>query len=303
VKRGRYGCLVLEHIASEAIASEAIASTVIDSEIVSEAGLAWQLPAGREGIEIRSLEVASEIQDAAEIFDLVWPPLGGGTQVPPNLLRAITHSGGYCSAAYVAGEPVAAALALVGLHEDAYGPHVHLHSHMAGVLESYRNQGIGTLIKAHQRWWALSRGIDTIVWTFDPLVARNAKLNLVNLGVSVRDYEVNFYGAMTDAINVGGESDRVFAWWDLTSDQARAAARGELGPIMELSSSQVVVQAPEDIVALRASDPKAAQEWRFELRKNLMREFAAGREIVGVTTTGDYVLDIMGEKERESVLS
>lgn len=276
---------MLEHIANEAI----------PAELVSEAAAAWQVPAAREGIEIRSLEVASEIQDAAEVFDSVWPSLGGGTQVPPNLLRAITHSGGYCSAAYIADEPVAAALAIVGVSEGENGQHIHLHSHMAGVLESYRNKRIGTLIKAHQRWWALSRGIDTIVWTFDPLVARNAKLNLVNLGVSVRDYEVNFYGAMTDAINVGEESDRVFAWWDLTGDQARAAARGELGPIKELSASQVLVQTPEDIVALRISDPKAAQEWRFEMRKNLMQEFANGREIVGVTENGDYVLDAVSE--------
>ncbi len=281
VKLGRYGCLVSQHIASG----------VIPAELVNEAALAWQLPAGRNGIEIRSLEVASEIQDAAEIFDVVWPPLSGGTQVPPNLLRAITHSGGYCAAAYVEGVPVAAALALVGMHEDENGRHIHLHSHMAGVLESYRNRGFGTLIKAHQRWWAMSRGIDTIVWTFDPLVARNAKLNLVNLGVSVRDYEVNFYGAMNDAINVGEESDRVFAWWDLTSDRARAAARGELGPITELSASQTVVPSPEDIVSLRSSDPMAAQEWRNEIRKNLQQEFAAGREIVGVTQHGDYVLD------------
>ena len=276
---------MLEHIANEAI----------PAELVSEAAAAWQVPAAREGIEIRSLEVASEIQDAAEVFDSVWPSLGGGTQVPPNLLRAITHSGGYCSAAYIADEPVAAALAIVGVSEGENGQHIHLHSHMAGVLESYRNKRIGTLIKAHQRWWALSRGIDTIVWTFDPLVARNAKLNLVNLGVSVRDYEVNFYGAMTDAINVGEESDRVFAWWDLTGDQARAAARGELGPIKELSARQVLVQTPEDIVALRISDPKAAQEWRFEMRKNLMQEFANGREIVGVTENGDYVLDAVSE--------
>lgn len=276
---------MLEHIANEAI----------PAELVSEAAAAWQVAAAREGIEIRSLEVASEIQDAAGVFDSVWPPLGGGTQVPPNLLRAITHSGGYCSAAYIADKPVAAALAIVGVSEGENGHHIHLHSHMAGVIERYRNKRIGTLIKAHQRWWALSRGIDTIVWTFDPLVARNAKLNLVNLGVSVRDYEVNFYGAMNDAINVGEESDRVFAWWDLTGDQARAAARGELGPIKELSASQVLVQTPEDIVALRISDPKAAQEWRFEMRKNLMREFENGREIVGVTENGDYVLDAVSE--------
>ena len=269
--------------------------------IVSEAAQMWKNACADSGIEIRSLEVATEISDAQEIFDLVWPPLNGGTQVPPNLLRAITHSGGYCSAAYIKGEPVAAALAVVGVHESLVGvpDHLHLHSHMAGVLEPYRNKRIGTLIKAHQRWWALSRGIDTIVWTFDPLVARNARLNLVNLGVSVRDYEVNFYGSMTDAINVGEESDRVFAWWDLTGDRARAAARGELGPVTELTDTQIVVEAPEDIVSLRASDPDAAREWRFVMRENLLREFAAGREIIGVTPHGDYVLDIT---ENESLV-
>jgi predicted GNAT superfamily acetyltransferase len=66
-----------------------------------------------------------------------------------------------------------------------------------------------------------------------------------------------------------------------------------LGVITELSESQIVVEAPEDIVALRAADPGAAREWRFTLRENLMREFAAGREIIGVTENGDYVLDLL----------
>ncbi len=268
----------------------------IAPELIAEAAITWEEACSQSGIEIRSLEVASEIRDAAEIFDLVWPPLDGGTQVPLNLLRAITHSGGYCSAAYLNDEPVAAALAIVGVHESETGSHIHLHSHMAGVLQQYRNRRIGTLIKAHQRWWALSRGIETIVWTFDPLVARNAKLNLVNLGVSVRGYQPNFYGAMTDAINVGEESDRVFAWWDLTGERARAAARGELGAITELSESQIVVETPEDIVALRAADPNAAREWRYAMRENLMREFAAGREIIGVTENGDYVLDLLNSE-------
>ena len=98
---------------------------------------------------------------------------------------------------------------------------------------------------------------------------------------------------MTDAINVGEESDRVFAWWDLTGERARAAARGELGVITKLNGSQIVVEAPEDIVALRCADPGAAREWRYELRENLMREFAAGREVIGVTESGDYVLDLL----------
>ncbi|HBK38977.1 MAG TPA: hypothetical protein DDZ31_03415, partial [Actinobacteria bacterium] len=122
----------------------------IAPEIRVEAAITWQGGCSPAGIEIRSLNLASEIRDAQEIFDRVWPPLGGGTQVTPNLLRAITHSGGYCSAAYIDDKPVAAALAIVGLHATDSGQHLHLHSHMAGVLEEYRNRRIGTMIKAHQ---------------------------------------------------------------------------------------------------------------------------------------------------------
>jgi predicted GNAT superfamily acetyltransferase len=162
---------------------------------------------------------------------------------------------------------------------------------MAGVVEEYRNRRIGTAIKMHQRLWALRRGIDTIVWTFDPLVSRNARLNLVNLGVTVRGYEVDFYGEMTDSINAGDQSDRVFAWWELASERAIAAARDELSPIHEIASNQVVVATPEDIVALRVSDPERAREWRRQMRSDLRREFDSGLVIIGVTDNGDYVLE------------
>lgn len=267
----------------------------IAPEIIAEATATLNTAQERSGVTIQALVTTDEGHVAREIFDQVWPPIGGGTQVPPNLLRAITHSGGYCSAAFleVEGEsvPVAAAVGVLGVHEVEGTPHLHIHSHMAGVLDPYRNRRIGTTIKYHQRLWALERGIDTVVWTFDPLVSRNATLNLVNLGVTVRGYEPNFYGAMLDSINAGDESDRVFAWWNLTSERARAAARGELAPITSISATQVVVQTPEDIVQIRMTDPNLAQQWRKQVRTELMREFELGKEIIGVTPDGDYVLE------------
>jgi predicted GNAT superfamily acetyltransferase len=267
----------------------------IAPEIIAEATATLNSAQERSGVTVRALVTTDEGEVAREVFDQVWPPLGGGTQVTPNLLRAITHAGGYCSAAFldVDGEsvPVAAALGVLGMHSANGEQHLHIHSHMAGVLDPYRNRRIGTTIKHHQRLWALERGIDTVVWTFDPLVSRNATLNLVNLGVTVRGYEPNFYGAMMDSINAGDESDRVFAWWDLTSERACAAARGELAPITDISATQVVVQTPEDIVQIRMTDPDEAQRWRKQVRTELMREFELGKEIIGVTPDGDYVLE------------
>ena len=78
---------------------------------------------------------------------------------------------------------------------------------MAAVLPEYRDQHIGSALKMHQRAWALGCGIDTVVWTFDPLVRRNAFVNLVKLGADVEGFEVDFYGSMDDAINVDDPTD------------------------------------------------------------------------------------------------
>jgi predicted GNAT superfamily acetyltransferase len=53
----------------------------------------------------------------------------------------------------------------------------------------------------------------------------------------------------------------------------------------------VVCQTPEDIVALRRSDPKLAHVWRIAMRKALASAFDAGYAVTGVTRTGWYVLE------------
>lgn len=251
----------------------------------------------RAGVRIATLDSLTELDDARRIFDTVWPSLVGASQVQANLLKALVHSGGYCAAAYVDDEPVGAALGFVGRHLGADGGwHEHLHSHMAAVLEPYRDRHIGAALKIHQRWWALEQRIPTITWTFDPLVRRNARLNLIKLGTEVRDYEVNFYGEMDDAINAGDPSDRLFAWWEVASPRAVQAAAGELQAIdvIERSARGDVIKeiaVPDDIVALRASDPVAAQEWRARVRAEFHDAFAAGFIVTGVSTAGNYVLE------------
>jgi predicted GNAT superfamily acetyltransferase len=79
------------------------------------------------------------------------------------------------------------------------------HSHMLAVADSHRDAGIGTQLKLAQKAHALQRGIRLIEWTFDPLVSRNAYLNIEKLGVIVRRYFPSFYG---------DDSDRLIAeWW------------------------------------------------------------------------------------------
>lgn len=238
------------------------------------------------------------------IFDQVWPPGSGATHVKSNLLRAMIHSGGYVSAAFEDETPVGAALALVGRHRVDDGPvdepsswHTHLHSHMAGVLDAYRNRSIGTAIKLHQRAWGLSQAIDTIVWSFDPLVRRNARLNVQKLGTEVRGYQPNFYGDMDDAINAGDPSDRVFAWWALAGPSAVAAARAPLPAVdPAVFTDPLVIETPEDIVELRASDPQAALRWRLRVREQFAEAFDLGLHVAGLDTGGSYVLTKEGPR-------
>lgn len=250
----------------------------------------------RAGVRIRSLTDLSDLDDARWVFDTVWPAADGSTQVAPNLMRALVHAGGYASAAYLSDEPVGAALAFVGRHETDGHWHEHLHSHMAAVLDARRDRHIGTALKLHQRVWAMEHGIDTIVWTFDPLVRRNARLNLLKLGVDVDGFEVDFYGSMDDGINSGDPTDRLFAWWRLDSPRVYAALAGRLEPIDPVGCAAagrdvVEIELPDDIVDLRASDPQAAARWRIDLRSALLQSFADGYRIIGVGPSGGYVLE------------
>lgn len=249
----------------------------------------------RAGAQIRLATTLDGLEDARMVFDSVWLSAQGGTEVQPNMAQAIVHAGGYCSVAYVADKPVGAALGFVGRHRDD-GWHVHLHSHVAAVLDGYRDRHIGSAIKIHQRLWALENEVPWVVWSFDPLVRRNAYVNLVKLGAQVRGYEVDFYGPMDDVMNAGDPSDRMFAWWEVGSDLAARAAAGELS-VVDLQDPSivgedlVVVALPEDIIALRQSDPDAAQRYRFEVRQQLTDALAADYRVMGISTHGDYVLE------------
>ena len=187
--------------------------------------------AARARVDVRAPATVTTLEDARAVYDATWTEADGTSQITSNLLRAVVHAGGLASVAYRDEVPVGAALAFVGRHQDSAGAwNVHLHSHMAAVLDGYRDQHIGAALKLHQRAWALDHGIDTIVWTFDPLVRRNVRLNLLKLGADVDGFEVDFYGSMDDGINTDDPTDRLFAWWRLDSDRVAAALAGGLPP-------------------------------------------------------------------------
>ena len=244
-------------------------------------------------IVIRRLHGVVELEDARTICDTVWPSVVTGTEITQNLLTAMEHSGGYVAAAYLTSDPtrpVGAVVSFLGRHKKSGGRwHTHLHSHMAAVLPEFRDRNIGTLLKLDQRQWALEHDIHVITWTFDPLVRRNARLNLIKLGASVSEYLVNFYGDMNDELNSGDESDRMMAWWELDSPRVEAALRGDVKRIHEVPAHSIVVPLPEDIIAIRESDPQAAHQWRVAVREEVLGALSQGMQLIGLDENDSYV--------------
>ena len=87
-------------------------------------------------------------------------------------------------------------------------------SHTLGVHPDYRGAGLGRDLKLAQRERVLALGLDLIEWTYDPLLALNANLNIVALGAVVEEYEENVYGESVSPLHGGLPTDRfVCQWW------------------------------------------------------------------------------------------
>ena len=232
-------------------------------------------------ISIRPLTSLPDQDLGRMIFDKTWA-MDAGTEITPNLLQAMIHSGAYLSGAFVDGECVGAAFAF-----PATTGGLHLHSHMTAVLDSFRDKGIGYALKVDQYKWAKQNNFKEITWTFDPLVARNAKLNVLKLGVDISAYYPNFYGDMPDELNAGDESDRVMASLKVVGDVPTPKTA-----ISTPDKSAVLIVIPEDIVAIRGKDLAENLRWRRSVRDEFVSVLARGGKVVGFSANNEYVVQL-----------
>jgi predicted GNAT superfamily acetyltransferase len=208
--------------------------------------------------------------------------MDAGTEITPNLLQAMVHSGAYLSGAFIGGECIGAAFAF-----PATTGGLHLHSHMTAVMSAHRDKGIGYLLKIDQWHWAKKNEYKEITWTFDPLVKRNAKLNLLKLGADISAYYPNFYGDMPDALNAGDVSDRLIASWKVKGSEP--IPRKE---IIIAESNDILIEIPEDIVAIRERDLAENLRWRHKVREQFTNALAKGGQVVGFSANSEYVVRI-----------
>ena len=232
-------------------------------------------------LKVTQLEEHNSRLQAQDIFDYVWQPTCL-TEITSNLLQAMVHSGSYLSGAFMDNKIVGAAFAF-----PATNGGLHLHSHMTAVLPEYRDKGVGYGLKIDQWNWAKRNNYSQLSWTFDPLVRRNAKLNIAKLGVDISAYHPNFYSDMPDALNAGDESDRLMVSWRTDVDAPKAR---EL--ITNPKPGDILIEIPEDIVAIRSKNQSESMKWRRQVREQFMAAFEKNGEVIGFSANNEYVVRI-----------
>jgi len=132
--------------------------------------------------------------------------------VPASILKVSQRIGGIAAGAFDdAGQLLGFVFGMTGVKG---GSPVHW-SDMLGVRATARDLGVGRRLKEFQRRELLARGVTTMYWTYDPLVARNAHLNFNRLGVEAVEYVLDMYGEPTSDLHRGVGTDRLVVRWNM----------------------------------------------------------------------------------------
>jgi len=275
-----------------------------------------------EAYTIRPFASPKEFRECVELQEATWGE-GFSERVSPAILQIAQILGGISSGAYDrTGRLAGFVFGLTGVRDGAV---VHW-SDMLAVRPDARDSGLGRRLKLYQREEMLTRGIDTVVWTFDPLQSRNAHLNITRLGAVIREYRENMYGETDSPLHRGIGTDRFVALWRLDSQRVRARVAGERAPEMagaphalaasqppsqrgdahprpgpaELTSGNDVlrVSIPSDIGGLMNDDPDLALEWRLATRRAFEHLLSAGYEVVEFER-GEWVSDYLISRIRD----
>ncbi len=227
-------------------------------------------------MEIRSLATHAEYDTCVELQRVTWGE-DFRELVTPAMLMVAQKVGGICAGAFDAdGSMLGFVYGLTGIRA---GVLTHW-SHMLAVREDRRDRGVGQALKQFQRERLLELGVTVMMWTFDPLVARNAHLNLNRLGARILEYVPDMYGSMPlGVLDTVIGTDRVIVQWrlsasegagDLTADPALpvvTTAGAEDGSTPEFpQEAQVWVEIPADIQTLKRHAPSEARVWRRTVR-------------------------------------
>jgi predicted GNAT superfamily acetyltransferase len=240
---------------------------------------------GGRSIQIRTCNNFDELDACVELQVETWG-YSDGDVIPRRVFTVARRIGGQVIGAFdlsssSEGRLIGFAMALPGiLHPQDGGSRPYLHSHMLAVRDAYRNEGIGRRLKLFQRIEALSRGIELMEWTFDPLQVKNAFLNIHRLGAIVRSYTPNFYGVSSSRLQGELPTDRLHAEWFLRSAHVEAALNGRVSKSLTIEETILV---PHQINEWRSSQQEVdrALAVQGENRRRFEDAFSRGLAVIG----------------------
>jgi predicted GNAT superfamily acetyltransferase len=271
---------------------------------------------------IRLLETPEDMPAVEQLQRDVWP--GSETDiVPAHLLITAVHNGGVVLGAFEEERLVGFVFGFPGLESTPDGPRPKHCSHMAGVLPSHRDRGLGFALKRAQWQVVRHQGLDHMTWTYDLLLSRNAYLNISRLGAVCSTYRRAEYGEMRDGLNAGLPSDRFQVdWWLNTPRVERRLSKRARPPLTpgglrrlgvhplyelahrpdglprppehmpQLEDQLLAAEIPADFMSIKGADLGLARDWRFFAREFCETAFAAGYIVT------DFAFDRAGENPR-----
>jgi predicted GNAT superfamily acetyltransferase len=251
---------------------------------------AMPAPASESVITVRPVQTVDEYRACQQIQRQAWGITEDGYVVPIATMISVQHAGGLVLGAFQGERLAGFAFGYLGRVRGRWA----LYSQLAGVDPTIQASGIGGQLKAAQRAWAKEQGLDLVAWSFDPLQAGNANFNLHRLGAFSRTYEVNYFGERTDTLNAGLDTDRLLVEWP-TEGTGNREQGTDGGPPVDLltleplgdglsrprpnrqpptPNSQLRLDIPPSIAAVKARNPELAREWQLAVRAAFQQAFA-----------------------------
>jgi chorismate synthase len=285
------------------------------------------------GVTVRQLAGPEELRACCELQRITWG-LDFEGLVPASVLKIVPRTGGLVAGAFDAsgallgfvlgwtgvrppgsrrGHPavlpgpagLAAAGGRSGSGADtalpAGAPEVFHWSHMLAVAPAARDLGIGRMLKLYQRQILAPLGVEAMEWTYDPLEARNAHLNLNILGAQVVEYAEDMYkGEAGSDLAKGLGTDRFIVSWrvaapvptagDLVAAALSATARFLTAPRVDPAppdgveaslpaAPRVLVEVPARIQDFKEAEPERALAYRLGTRRAFESYLARGYRV------------------------
>lgn len=255
-------------------------------------------------VSYRDLRTLEELRAVVALEKAVWGYTDAEDVVPVPLLIVTVKRGGILVGAVAeTGGLVGFVYSLPGIKAGR----LIQWSHMLGVVEEYRQRGIGLQLKIEQRRRALDMGIELIEWTFDPLQAANAHLNFGRLGVVAEEYAENLYGPSSSPLHRGTPTDRLVVQWWIATPRVAARIAGEpnalppfeqLSPVpanstrpagswrecvatdVDLDAPAIAVEIPVGFTDLQRQAPELALAWRLATRRLFRAYLGRGYQVV-----------------------